>query len=131
MDGRYKQMQHDDIGLFLELEKTVWQALVTGDASVDARMLEDGFLGVYDTGFSDKDGHVGQLDAGPTVAHYSLSDARLLELGEGVRLLAYKAEFMRVGRDQPETMYVSSVWRKTAQGWRNIFSQDTAARTGD
>ncbi len=124
-------MQHTDIGLFLELEKTVWQALVTGDASVDAKMLEDGFLGVYDTGFSDKDGHVGQLNAGPTVMHYDLSDARLLELGEGVRLLAYKADFIRVGREQPETMYVSSVWRETAQGWRNIFSQDTAERAVD
>lgn len=126
-----KQMQHGDIGPFLELEKTVWQALVTGDASVDAKMLEDGFLGVYDTGFSDKSGHVGQLSLGPTVAQYKLSDARLLELGEGVWLLAYKADFMRVGRDQPETMYVSSVWRKTTQGWRNIFSQDTAARPED
>ena len=122
-------MQNHDIDSLLLLENTVWQALVTGDASEDARMLEDGFLGVYDTGYSDKDGHVGQLNAGPTVVHYDLSDARLLVLGEGVLLLAYKADFTRVGRDRPETLYVSSVWRKTAQGWRNIFSQDTAART--
>lgn len=126
MDGG-KQMQHNNIDPFLELEKTIWQALVTGDASVDARMLEDGFLGVYDTGFSDKDGHVGQLNAGPTVADYNLSEARLLVLSEGVLLLAYKADFRRVGHDQSETMYVSSVWRETATGWRNVFSQDTAA----
>ncbi|MCK4711798.1 MAG: nuclear transport factor 2 family protein [Marinosulfonomonas sp.] len=123
-------MQQDEIAKFLELEETVWQALVTGDGAMDARMLEDGFLGVYDTGFSDKDGHVGQLNAGPTVAQFTLMDARLLVLGSGVVLLAYKAQFRRVGHDQHEMMYVSSVWRETAQGWRNIFSQDTAASTG-
>lgn len=123
-------MQQDETAKFLGFEETVWQALVTGDGAMDAQMLEDGFLGVYDTGFSDKDDHVGQLNAGPTIAQFTLMDARLLHLGEGVVLLAYKAEFRRVGLDQPETMYVSSVWRETPQGWRNIFSQDTAARIG-
>ncbi len=120
-------MPQYDLDMFLTLEKTVWQALLTGDVGVDSRMLEDGFLGVYATGVSDKAGHVGQLDAGPTVAEYALDDARLLVLGEGVVLLAYRAEFRRVGGEVPQTMYVSSIWRETGQGWRNIFSQDTAA----
>lgn len=121
---------HNEIDLFLTLENTVWQALVTGDASADARMLEDGFLGVYATGFSDKAGHVGQLEAGPTVIAFALSEARLLALADGVMLLAYRADFTRVGCDTPEVMYVSSVWRQTAQGWCNIFSQDTAELFG-
>ncbi len=120
-------MPQYELDRFLTLEKTVWQALVTGDRDADRRMLEDGFLGVYAAGFSDKAGHVGQLDAGPTVAEYALSDARLLLLAEGVVLLAYRARFRRIGREVPEVMYVSSVWRETGQGWRNIFSQDTAA----
>jgi len=120
-------MQKYELDTFLTLEQTVWQALVTGDRNADSRMLEDGFLGVYATGFSNKAGHVGQLDAGPTVTEYALDDARLLILGEGVVLLAYRAVFRRVGREVHEVMYVSSVWRETGQGWRNIFSQDTAA----
>ena len=120
-------MPQYELDMFLTLEKTVWQALVTGDEGADSRMLEDGFLGVYATGFSDKTGHVGQLDAGPTVAEYALDDARLLVLREGVVLLAYRAEFRRVGGEVPEVMYVSSVWRETGQGCRKIFSQDTAA----
>lgn len=123
-------MPRNEIDHFLELEKTVWQALVTGDASADAHMLEDGFLGVYATGFSDKAGHVGQLDAGPTVAEYALSDPHLLGLADGVMLLAYRADFRRVGCDPFEVMFVSSVWRQTGQGWRNIFSQDTAELSG-
>lgn len=123
-------MPQNEIDHFLELEKTVWQALVTGDATADAGMLEDGFLGVYASGFSDKAGHVGQLDAGPTVAKYSISDAHLLALADGVVLLAYRADFKRVGRDTSEVMFVSSIWRQTGQGWRNIFSQDTADLSG-
>lgn len=120
-------MAEYEIGQFLNLEKIVWQALVTGDADADARMLEDGFLGVYDTGFSDKAGHVGQLANGATVVRYDLMEARLLVLGAGLVLLAYKAEFTRIGAERAESMYVSSVWREGALGWRNIFSQDTAA----
>lgn len=123
-------MPKNEIDHFLELEKTVWQALVTGDASADARMLEDGFLGVYASGFSDKTGHVGQLDAGPTVAEYTISDPHLLTLADGVALLAYRANFRRVGHDGFEVMLVSSVWRQTGQGWRNVFSQDTADLSG-
>lgn len=120
-------MKHKySIAQFISLEETVWQALVTGDPSTDAKMLEDGFLGVYCTGFSDKAGHVGQLDQGPTVADYHLMDTQLLVLAQGVVLLAYRADFRRVGCDQHETMYVSSIWRETTLGWRNIFSQDTA-----
>ncbi|GHE00474.1 hypothetical protein U879_12585 [Defluviimonas sp. 20V17] len=109
----------------LGLERRVWAALVAGDAAVDAELLEDGFLGLYTTGFADKAEHVGQLANGPTVLRYALSGSRVLELAPGVVLHAYRAEFTRVGQSTPEAMYVASVWRRGAQGWRNIFSQDT------
>lgn len=111
----------------LLLETTVWRALVTGDAAADGTLLAPDFLGVYPDGFAGREAHVGQLAGGPTVARFRLSGARVLSLGEGHALLAYRADYRRAGRNGDEAMYVSSVWRREPGGWRNVFSQDTPA----
>jgi ribosomal protein S14 len=111
------------------LEDAVWQALVSGDADGDARLLSDDFLGVYDSGFSAKSDHVGQVADGPSVQDYRLSDIRLHLARDGLALLCYRADYTRTGATSPEVMYVSSLWQQTPQGWRNSFSQDTAADT--
>lgn len=63
------------------------------------------------------------------IDRYEISEARTLTLADGVVLLSYKAEFSRL-RDglaqEPESMYVSSVWKSLDGVWRNVFSQDTA-----
>ena len=108
-------------------ERRVWQVLVDGDGITDAAALDDGFLGVYPSGFADKAAHVGQLAEGPTVADFDLSDWRVMRLGEGYALLSYAACFTRVGAAAPERMLVSSIWRRDGAGWVNVFSQDTPA----
>ncbi|HGG05310.1 MAG TPA: nuclear transport factor 2 family protein [Aliiroseovarius sp.] len=115
-----------ELDFFLTLERRVWQALVDGDPTADSALLAADFLGVYSTGFSDKAGHVGQLADGPTVAAYEISQARLMPLGKGRVLLAYRADFRRLGQTTPEAMYVSSIWEQRGAGWRNTFSQDSA-----
>lgn len=62
-------------------ENRVWQALVAGDATADGAALDDSFLGVYPSGFSDKAGHIGQLAEGPVMEHFRLSELRLMRLG--------------------------------------------------
>ena len=109
-------------------ERSVWDALVAGDQGGDATALHDDFLGVYTDGFGTKADHVGQLGDGPTVAQFSLSDLRLRRLGQDHALLSYRADFQRVGRTEPEAMYVSSIWERHGSGWKNIFSQDTPAQ---
>lgn len=117
-----------DLDTILALERAVWEALVAGDAAADAALLHPGFLGVYETGFGDHAEHVGQLSRGPTVARFQIRDARLLALAEDLVLLAYRADYLRAGPGaEPETMWVSSIWKHGSGGWRNIFSQDTAA----
>ncbi len=111
----------------LALETSVWQALVAGDAAADRALLAADFLGVYPDGFAGREAHVAQLSGGPTVARFRLSEARALPLGEGHALLAYRADYRRTGRSDDEAMYVSSVWRRGPEGWRNVFSQDTPA----
>ena len=116
-------------GTLLALERQVWEALRLGDAGADAELLSADFLGVYETGFADQAEHVAQLLSGATVAEYRLDDVRLLTLSVDVALLAYRAVYRRVGATDTEVMYVSSIWRREAGGWRNLFSQDTAEGT--
>lgn len=117
----------------LNLEHQVWTALIEGDSTTDKSLLADEFLGVYPSGFAAKADHSGQLDDGPTISSYEIVDAQIMELasseGEQVVLLSYLANYVRrkgetVG--EPEAMYVTSIWRRSADGiWQNIFSQDT------
>ena len=110
-------------------ERQVWDALVQGDAEADAALLCKSFLGVYGTGFAGKADHTGQLEHGPTVQTYELSQLTARALGPGYAVLSYHARFQRCGRLTAEDMYVSSIWQRTDNGWVNIFSQDTAAAT--
>lgn len=111
----------------LALETAVWQALVAGDPAADRALLAADFLGVYPDGFAGRDAHVAQLAGGPTVLEFRLSEVRLVALGGDHALLAYRADYRRPGGTAEEAMYVASVWRRTAAGWVNVFSQDTPA----
>ncbi len=109
------------------LETAVWEALVLGDAAADAALLAPDFLGVYETGFGDRDEHVAQLSAGPSVARFALRDQRFLALADNLVLVAYRAVYSRAATPEvEEVMYVSSIWRRNGTDWRNVFSQDTA-----
>lgn len=72
-------------------ETAVWQALVDGNIGADADALDDGFLGVYPSGFADKATHVGQLADGPTIAAFALSDLRIMQLSATHVVLSYHA----------------------------------------
>ena len=113
------------LDLLLELEHAVWRALVDGAHDVDARLLATDFLGVYPTGFADRSDHAGQLADGPTVAEYSLSDARVVEVSDAAALLVYRATYRRPDRADREEMYVSSLWCRRGDAWVKTFSQDT------
>ncbi|MEM7490108.1 MAG: nuclear transport factor 2 family protein [Pseudomonadota bacterium] len=111
----------------IALETAVWTALCRGDRAADLAALAPDFLGVYANGFADRADNVGQLDDGPTIAAFDLQEVRVRALGPDHGLVSYRAVFTRIGRDHPETMYVSSIWRREAERWRNVFSQDTPA----
>jgi hypothetical protein len=115
---------------FLDREIEVWEALVRGDAAADAQLLSEDFLGIYPTGFADRSAHAGQLEHGPTVADYTLSEARLRVLSPDCVLLVYRADWRRQTESGPgdlETMFISSLWCRAGDVWTNVFSQDTPA----
>ena len=109
----------------LAAERAVWEALVRGDAAADGAALSDDFIGVYPDGIFGKSAHVAQLSAGPTVAHYTLTQVQSRALGPDHALLIYHAAYRRPGAPASEAMYVSSIWQRAATGWINLFSQDT------
>ncbi len=116
-------MQLDD---FIALETAVWLALQAGDVDADRQSLSEDFLGVYPSGFANRSDHVGQLANGATVSEFAILDARMTVVSEHDVILSYRADFTRNGPGQePESMYVSSLWSKRDGRWLNTFSQDT------
>lgn len=110
----------------LRLETAVWQALVDGDLAADAALLAEDFVGLTPTGFSDRADHLAGISAGPTVAAFDLSEARVVTVSDGAHLLLYRAVYERV--DTPgssDSMFVASLWCRRAGRWVNVFSQDT------
>ena len=116
----------EGLDFFIGLERQVWEALRRGDGAADAKLLAENFLGVYDSGFASKAEHAAQLSDGPVVKDFELETPRLLRLSPTLALLAYRARW-RDGKGNPRRAYVSSVWERRSEGWRNIFSQDTNA----
>ena len=114
----------------LKLETKVWEALKSGDAVLASNMLANNFLGLYPTGFATGQDHCDQLKNGPTVSTYEIINPRLVELVPDMVLLAYLAQWSRITDGhpgKPERMYISSIWQRFGQEWKNIFSQDTPA----
>ncbi|MFT6458701.1 MAG: hypothetical protein ACJARR_003250 [Pseudophaeobacter arcticus] len=109
----------------LEQETRVWQALVDGNPDADKAALHADFLGVYPSGFATRAEHCDQLQAGPTVSSFELTEPRLLQLGKDHVCLSYLALYQRPGTASRDAMYVSSIWQRQGQGWLNLFSQDT------
>ena len=120
-------MAHSLLEELLERETDVWRAHVAGDGAADERLLSDDFLGVYPSGFASRADPVGQLDGGSTMSAFSITEARLMRLADAVALLAYRADYRRVGATHDEVMYISSVWARRGGRWVNVFSQDTPA----
>ena len=109
----------------LDLEKQVWAALVDGNAQADRALLSADFLGVYPSGFANRDDHVGQFADAPTMAKFDLSDTRLRILTPDIVLLSYRADYLRPGVSEWESMLISSLWERRHGVWVNSFSQDT------
>ncbi len=113
---------------FVDLETRVWEALLNGDGQADAALLSADFLGVYETGFSNRTEHAAMLGNGPIVLNYQIEDARLRVVTDKAVLLSYLACYTKPADPaRQERMYVSSLWQEIDGQWLNTFSQDSNA----
>ncbi|OZC84794.1 DUF4440 domain-containing protein [Rhodococcus sp. 06-412-2C] len=121
---------HDlEVQFFIDLESRVWDALANGDADADLELLSADFVGVYPTGFANRADHANQLADGPSIASYSISEAKLIEVSGNAAMLCYRADYLRPHRSVGEAMFVSSLWFQRDGRWQNEFSQDTPANS--
>ncbi len=120
-------MAHD-IKDIIEMEEQIWEALRSGDAESDSALLTNDFLGVYPSGFWNKEAHANQMKSGPVIGEYRLTDERLVSLSEDCVLLTYCAYYSWHSKpEKTEKMYISSIWQRVNGEWKNSFSQDTPA----
>ena len=102
-----------DLGIqfFIGLESHVWDALANGDADADLELLSADFVGVYPTGFANRADHAGQLADGPSIASYSITEAKLIEVSVSTdaAMLCYRANYRRTHRSVGESMFISSL----------------------
>lgn len=110
---------------FVDLESGVWDTQVSGDPHAQLELLSADFLGVYPSGFATREEHAEQLSDGPITTSYTIVDARLIEVSESSVLLCYRADHQPSGRDETETMFISSLWVERDGRWWNTFSQDS------
>jgi hypothetical protein len=111
----------------LAAERQVWVALVAGDAAADLAALAGDFLGLYASGMAGREAHAEQLADGPVAESYRIEDAQLLPLAPDHALLCYRAHFTWPGEPAERDWLISSLWRRRAGAWENVFSQDTEA----
>jgi len=110
---------------FVDLESGVWEAMVSGDLDAERELLSADFLGVYPSGFATRAEHLAELADGPVTVSYTIVDARLIEVSADSVMLCSRADHQPVGRDEPESMYISSLWVERDGRWWNTFSQDS------
>ncbi|CCQ14597.1 putative uncharacterized protein [Rhodococcus sp. AW25M09] len=118
-----------DLGIqfFIGLESRVWDALTNGDADADLELLSADFVGVYPTGFASRADHANQLSDGPSIASYSITKAKLIEVSTDAAMLCYRADYQRPQSSVDESMFISSLWLRKDGRWQNTFSQDSPA----
>lgn len=114
-----------EIQFFINLESRVWDALANGDSDADLELLSAEFVGVYPSGFANRADHANQLADGPSIASYSISEARLIEVSTDAAILCYRADYLRPHRRVGEAMFISSLWLQRDGRWQNKFSQDS------
>jgi len=108
------------------METQIWEALRLGDADLDNQLLTTDFLGVYPSGFWNKQAHCEQLKNGSIIATYQLTEERLVHLTDGLVLLAYRAHYSWCRNPEKiEQMLITSIWKFIDGAWKNSFSQDT------
>jgi hypothetical protein len=115
---------------FVALESGVWEAMLAGDPEKDKALLTENFLGVYNTGFSNREEHCNAIAAGPVAATYKITEPRIMILSTGIVIFSYLAIWTPIRKGKvksEEKMYISSIWQEFGGTWLNIFSQDTEA----
>lgn len=111
----------------LDIERAGWQALCesTGDRFYDDLMTEDAVMVLANGAVMDRSAVVAALGQAPPWRSFELSDPRVIPAGPDTAALVYIGTASRDGADGPFVGAMSSVYHRTASGWRLVLYQQT------
>jgi len=112
----------------LELEHAGWRSLCdgTGDEFYGGLMTDDALMVLANGMVMDRKTVVSALGQSPPWARYEVEDVRLIEIADDVAALVYTGKGWRDGQDQPFVGAMSSVYRRTGDGWKLALYQQSA-----
>ena len=107
------------------LETRLLEPQTRGDAAALATLLAPDFVEFGSSGrVFDRSSIIAAL-SGEAPAEYTISEFKLLQLGEGVALVTYRLS-RRTGQNTSDSLR-SSVWRHVDGIWKMAFHQGTRA----
>lgn len=120
------------LDVLLDLERLGWASLCEGTGSdfYGSLMTRDGVMVLANGAVLDRGAVIESLRDAPPWDRYAISDARLVKVGsEGVALV-YTARAQRDSEDETFVAMMSSVYRRSAGGWRLALYQQTPIPAG-
>jgi hypothetical protein len=118
------QVEHE----LLDLEHAGWKALCdgTGDRFYGDIMGDDALMVLANGMVMDRDTVASALGQSPPWARYEISDVRVVEIGADTAALVYTGTGWRDETEEPFVGAMSSVYHRTADGWRLALYQQSA-----
>ena len=89
-------------------------------------MTDDAVMVLANGAVMDRDAVVAALGQAPPWRAFDLTDPRVIPAGDDSAALVYVGRAERDGADEPFVGAMSSVYRRTADGWRLVLYQQTA-----
>jgi len=115
----------------LDLERAGWRSLCdsTGDRFYGELMTDDAVMVLANGAVMDRDAVAAALGQAPPWTSFDLSDPRVVTAGPDVAALVYIGTARRDDSEEPFVGAMSSVYHRTADGWRLVLYQQSAAAT--
>jgi hypothetical protein len=117
------QADNDVKRALLALKDAAIRATAEQDVAFYANYLSDDAVGVTPFGVFDKQQILRGMEDGRSFRSRRIGDTRAVVLGEDAGLVTYRATFETA--DGETEFFVSTVYRRFADGWKGIFYQQT------
>jgi len=113
----------------LELERAGWQSLceASGDKFYGTIMTDDALMVLANGAIMDRAAVTAALGQSPPWQRYEIEDPRVVSIDGDCAALVYVGTGYREGGD-PFVGAMSSVYHRTADGWRLTLYQQTAVQ---
>lgn len=115
----------------LELKQQALDATQRADGAFYASYLADDAVAITPYGVFDKAAIVAQMSsAASSFKSESIDDERAIELSPTSGVVSYRANYAGTETAPARSVYVTTVYRRDANGWRGLLYQQTPIAAG-